>query len=150
MESCHQYPADMTIDASWKAARAFSILAFIFGIIVLIVSMIKSCAYDPDKYSALDKWMPPAYFLTGTFQALTLLVLSSDLCKDNSLMDEIPMKEVLFPETCSIANGAKLIISATAFWVAASFASFLAQKAKKAETDEEIDAGLREPLNLSA
>jgi len=88
------------------------------------------------------------YLLTAISQGLTLLLLNSNACKGETLVDiaGIAMQDYSFPETCSMATGAKLVVSATSFWGAAAVASFLAHKSEKEEIAEEVDADLREPL----
>ena len=80
VKTCHSYPGGTEIDASWKAARAFDIMALIFAIILLIVICIDACAQDPTKYSR-SKWRSPLFLITGVCQGFTLLYLNSNACK---------------------------------------------------------------------
>ncbi|KAL7540070.1 hypothetical protein ACHAXR_009852 [Thalassiosira sp. AJA248-18] len=144
-ETCHGYPDSMPIDSNWKAARAFSVMTFIFALVVFITSIISACAPNSDKLSTRG-WMAPAYLLTSFCQGLTLLILSSNACKDNILVQRETVGNIDWPDTCSLAMGANLCISATVLWFAAGLASYAAHKAEKEEANEEVDAGLREPL----
>lgn len=129
-ESCHGYPDYQEIDPTWKTAQAFSILAFIFGLFALIFSCIFACTIDSDDNFARSSWFAPGLYLTtGLFQGLSLLLLSSNACKNNAIVKLAAQTTyATFPETCSMNTGAKLIISATAFWLAAAFVSFAARK----------------------
>ncbi|KAL7525435.1 hypothetical protein ACHAWF_001359 [Thalassiosira exigua] len=89
--------------------------------------------------------MPPLYLLTSLCQGLTLLLLQSNVCKNNTLV-QLGRSGIAFEDTCSIATGANLCISALVFWAAAGACSLLAYKAEKEETAEEVEAGLGEPL----
>lgn len=144
-ESCHGYPDYMDIDPAWKAARAFSVMAFILSMIVFIVAIISACS----TADSTRGWMAPMYMLTCLCQGLMLLLLSSNACKNNMLVkgiDAVNLSGIVFPETCSMAAGAKYIVSATVFWFVAGIASFTANKAAKTECEEEVDDSLTEPL----
>ena len=93
--------------------------------------------------------MAPAYLLTAIFQGLTLLLLNSNACLNNSLVQDLEegdLQDITFPDTCSLGQGANLVIAATSLWFAAGVASYAAHKAEKEEFAEEVDMGLREPL----
>lgn len=115
-ESCNGYPSSMVVDSAWKTARAFSVLTFIFALIVFITSVISACVTDSKLYT--KAWLAPAYMLTCICQGLTLLVLESSLCNDNMLVKRMgivssPVSGIVFPDTCEISTGAQLCISAT-------------------------------------
>lgn len=84
--------------------------------------------------------------MTALFEGLTLLLLNSNVCKDNWDSGKLEGMGITLPETCSIDTGAKMAISAMVFFFAAGVASFLAHGAKKRETETGVDAGLSEPL----
>jgi len=73
-------------------------------------------------------WMSYLLLLTCLFSGLTLLVLDSNLCKNNDLLtldDGLDgMYEFIGP--CTISGGAKKIISATVFWFMAGIGSLMA------------------------
>ena len=167
-ESCHGYPDYTAIDATWKAARAFGIISFILGIVMLVVASISACATSTGQAMLTHVWEAPAYILTAICQGLTLLLLSSNACNSDVLIGLggrklkpsvnvfsfsvsialysyyaytifhsciqsyylVPIlttaaKTLLnFGETCSMSTGAKFIVSATAFWVAAGVVSY--------------------------
>lgn len=144
VKTCQSYPDSATLDASWKAARAFCVLAFIFAIIVIIIKTCIACSSDPDKgYSGTS--VAPLYLLTAVFQGLSLLFLNSNACKNNDLAS---WSGIVWSNKCSIAAGAKCIISATVFWAAAALSSFQEEKVLKEEQNERVQpVSLTEPLN---
>ena len=79
------------------------------------------------------------YLLVTICQGLVLLLLSSNAC--NSLVLKtlgVPgLNNFEFEETCGLATGANLVISATVFWFCAALTSFMANKAERMTGDEE-------------
>jgi hypothetical protein len=132
VEYCKKYPASVEIDVSWKAARAFSVLVFIFSWIIIGTLLFTSCFPARAGYS-LGRCMPPLYLLMAIFQGLTFLFLNSTVCKaeTNPLLNEVG--SFIWQDTCAISTGAKCFISATVFWVAASVSSFKEQKVLEEE-----------------
>merc|ERR1711971_944334 len=94
-ESCHEYPDFVDLDASWKAARAFSALAAIFGIAIFLSSIVSSCVSSA-RDALVHGWMAPAYLLTATFQGLSLLLLNSNACKNNLQIKDL--EYITFPD----------------------------------------------------
>ncbi|KAL7536503.1 hypothetical protein ACHAWF_005484 [Thalassiosira exigua] len=141
VESCQAYPDSAVVDPAWKAARAFSVITFFFAVILLVVAIMSMC-----QGSILSNTrMAPLYLLTSLCQGLMLLLLQSNVCKNNALV-QLGQSGVAFEDTCSIATGAKLGISALVFWAAAGACSGVAYQAEQEEAAEEVEAGLREPL----
>ena len=143
-ESCLYYPEEQEIDATWKTAQAFAIITFIWGFFVMIASCVFGCAQGengPANVSTARAWVAPNYLLLTIFQGLTLLLLNSNACNDNFLVEEAnDTNPAEFPETCSLNTGANLIISATVLWFAAALASFSSARAAKQESGGEADA----------
>ena len=136
-ESCLYYPEEQEIDSMWKTAQAFAIIAFIMGLFVMIASCVFACAQDENaNVSTARAWLAPNYLLLTLFQGLTLLLLNSNACKDNFLVQGATATNPTanFPETCSLNTGANLIISATVLWFAAALASFSAARTAKKES----------------
>ena len=134
MKTCDSYPDSISLDDSWKAARAFSILAFIFGFITLVINLAAACA-RPDNAKAV---IGPGYTLTCIFQGLNLLFINSNACKNNTLVKELndpssPMKDIYFQDACSISTGAKFIIAAVVLYFVASILSCVARAEEKEE-----------------
>lgn len=138
-ETCHKYPSDVEIDSNWKAARAFSTLALIFGGVYLFRNLIAGCISPLRRASRSEA---PAFLLACFSQGLSLLLLNSSLCKDNDLMRQLQSDATSlgnvgmnFPQTCSINTGAKCAISAIVFWALAACSSSMAQVAERKEMD---------------
>lgn len=120
-DRCHGYPASVDIDGSWKAARAFSVLAEIFGVCLILINFITACASFTTHTVSVGGWDILGYVLTGTFQGLTLLFLNSNACENNPIVNEL--NDPSFPETCSLSTGAKCVVAATFFWFISAFTS---------------------------
>lgn len=147
-ESCHKYPSDVHVDPAWKAARAFSTLALIFGGMYLFKNLISGCVAPLRQASRSES---SAFLLACIFQGLSLLLLNSSLCNDNVLLGELQSDayglgnvEMVFPDTCSMSKGAKCAISAIVFWALAACTSSMAQVAERKEADNNNAA--MEPL----
>ncbi|KAL7547919.1 hypothetical protein ACHAWF_012213 [Thalassiosira exigua] len=141
-ESCHGYPDSVQLDDAWRAARSFSVITVILALIMFVTAAIMACVHDPHK--STKSWMAPMYMLTALCEGLMLLLLQSNVCKNNSLVRILPV--ITFPDTCSLSTGANLCISAMVFWAAAGVCSFMGSKARKEERAEMLEADLREPL----
>ena len=142
VEYCQAYPDTVEIDASWKAARAFSVLVFIFSCIIVGTLLYESC-FPAGAGHSLGRCMPPLYLLVAIFQGLTLLFLDSAACKANPLLDGLG--SFIFQDACTISTGAKCFISATVFWAAAAVSSYIEQKAREeelVEMDPVLQSGL--------
>lgn len=142
VEYCQVYPDTVVIDASWKAARAFGVLVFIFSCIVLAALLYTSCL--PTRAGIkFGRFMPPLYLLLAIFQGLTLLFLDSTACNANPLLEGLG--SFVWPDKCVISTGAKCFVSATVFWAAAAVSSFYEQwalEAELAETNSDLQTGL--------
>ena len=142
-KTCHSYPDIANIDPSWKAARAFDVLTIIFAIALIAMKCVEACCLDPDRAPAHKKFESPLLLLTALCQGLTLLLLSSNACTNNSLAH---WGSAEFPETCEMATGAKCAISATVFWACAALTSFQERKAVEEERTAVEPVSLTEPL----
>ena len=123
-------------------------VAIIFGGIFLFANLISACMSPLRKTARLEA---PAFLLAGIFQGLSLLLLNSSLCNNNTLVAALQRDAanlgnvgVEFPDTCSISTGAKCAISAIVFWFVAAITSYVCVKAEKKE--EESNAAVTEPL----
>ncbi|KAL7542090.1 hypothetical protein ACHAXR_011510, partial [Thalassiosira sp. AJA248-18] len=147
-ETCHRYPADVTVDSNWKAARAFSTLALLFGGVYLFANLIAGCLAPVRRVSRLEA---PAFLCASLCQGLSLLLLNSAICNDNSLIKKLQSDAASlgnmgmdFQDTCSIATGANCAIAAAVFWFLAGLMSHMGVVAeKKAEREDNIST---EPL----
>lgn len=149
IKACRSYPDGTDLDPAWKAARAFSSLTFGLSVIILCVRAATACASDPDRHRNRGGGVVagPLHLLAGVCQGLTLLLLRSNVCEDNPLVEAM---DVDFENECGISRGGELTIGATAFWAAAAAASFGEQKAWAEEREGRrrvSPASMTEPLN---
>ncbi|EJK46139.1 hypothetical protein THAOC_35210, partial [Thalassiosira oceanica] len=154
-EACRGYSDAIELDDYWKSARAFSALTFIFAFVVVISNTVTACtnrSNSPMDYNLTNRWEPPAYLLTCLFSGLTFLFFKSDACVNNPLVAAIRDSAISsapvfdFPDTCSLGQGGKIMISSTVFWFVSALASAKAYKAEQAEKANVDTAGLDEPL----
>lgn len=145
-ETCHKYPADVAIDSDWRAARAFSILAIIFGGLYLFTNLIMGCIAP---VRAASRTEGPAFLCASIFQGLSLLLLNSSVCNDNTLLKQLQNDAedmgnlgMNFQDTCSMATGGKCAIAATVIYFAAALTSHMAVVAEEKGEAE----GIAEPL----
>lgn len=148
IESCYLYPEAVEVDGAWKVARAFSIVAFILGILLLISSCFSCCVVEGSG-SMTFAWEAPLYLMTSLSLGLTLIFMDSDVCKDNALIEAYDkvLENYDFPDTCSMSQGARLVISSLFFYFVAALLSFLAHKEEEQEIKEAEEEGLSMPLN---
>lgn len=134
------YPDGTAIDSNWRAAKAFSILPIIFGGLALVYMLKVACDRDKMISSTLNCTNSIVYLLATLSQGLSLLFLSSNACTSNILIGELstsPIGDaVTFEETCSMATGAKCVISATVLWFLAAVGS--ADAYRYARDDERV------------
>lgn len=143
-ETCNDYPSDAKMDPNWKAARAFSTVALIFGGFFLFPDLILSCI-SPSRNKFRFEGL--CFVLTSIFQGLSLLVLGSTLCNDNDLVvelsEEMNLGDFEMDNTCSMHAGANYAIAAVVFWVLAGLTSRMASLGEKSEVAKSTT---REPL----
>ena len=127
------------IDPTWKAAAAMSILPLIFG----GVAFLWMCAAKCKLNHLFDI---AAFGLAFICQNLSLLILHSNLCNNNSIIQDIentPFRsDVTFEDRCSLSTGMNCIIAATVLWFLALLCSIDAYSAKK----EDEPLSLTQPL----
>ena len=153
VKACVEYPESVELDSSWKASRAFLVLAFIFAVMILLFKLVLGCSSQPEKKgytTGLGKFVPLGYLLTSIFQGLALLFLNSNACKNNNLLNMEGNQTIDWSETCSISTGAKCMIAATVCWFCAAVSSYFEQKAFIDEHRMEVtDASLTESLTVN-
>ncbi len=147
VKTCQGYPDSIELDASWKASRAFIILAFIFALMIIVIKTCVLCSTDPDGARRGNGRVYPLYLVLALFQGLSLLFLDSKVCKNNPLVDW--GTDVIWPDTCSLSTGANCIISATIFWICAGLCSFQELKALEEERNEVEPVSLTQPPALT-
>eukprot|EP00986_Skeletonema_menzelii_P001294 scaffold344_cov132-Skeletonema_menzelii.AAC.6 len=141
---CCPYPDMATnIDAAWIAARAFSTLALIGGFLWILTDTIISCAHGRVEPGPI--WMGHVLLLTCFCSGLTLIALSSSMCKNNEMLSTDQIDGYEFNDQCEIAYGGILVITATVFWFVASLCSLAANRSKN-KYDESARSDTMEPL----
>ena len=107
VDTCAGYPDDVSIDAYWKSARAFSIIAPILGVLTAGLGCFK-----PE----LGKLLGAVFILVTTCQGLVFLFFKSDVCDgtDNPVVDAVisPFIE----EECELGPNGIMGIVATCLW----------------------------------
>ena len=140
-ESCKLYPSNVNVDSSWQAARVFNLIVIILGGSVLLLDMFQGCMST--KRNVSFRLGSIGYFICSICAAFSLLLLDSNVCKNNTLIEELNgSAQVSFQETCSISRGGKSAIAATVLFFAAAVGNALLHPVKK----EKRDDGLDEPL----
>lgn len=136
-ETCHRYPSNVDIDSTWRASRAFTTLALIVGGVFLFYNLISACVSPLRKTSPVEA---PAYLLACFFQGMSLLLLNSSICTDNSLIKTLQLQVAQlgttgleFPETCSMSTGANCTIAAIIFWALSALTSTMTVRFEKKE-----------------
>lgn len=143
-EGCFVYPDSVVIDSKWMAARVFSAIVLFGGTLFFMYNAYSACVGYTDKMGTSHACLGVCQLLLSLFSGLTLLVLDSNLCKNNVLLGEL-LRKFLFNDQCELSTGANCFISATVFWFAAALCSLSASRSKKEETGE-AGEGLDEPL----
>jgi len=143
VKTCQEYPDTIELDGAWKAARAFTIITFVLVIILLIGKCCLMC--NNPLAEVQTKLDTPMYLLIALSQGLMLLLLSSNVCKSNPLVE---FGNIEWQETCSLDTGAKCTTSALVFWALAAVTSYQEQRSLKEERANvgQPDVSLTEPL----
>mmetsp|Transcript_27627 Transcript_27627/g.39556 ORF Transcript_27627/g.39556 Transcript_27627/m.39556 type:complete len:262 (-) Transcript_27627:133-918(-) len=134
MESCNYYPDDsVDIDTKWRSARAFSALTLIIGGVVTFWMLLSWCArgFSGDRGKSLLRCAGMMYMLCCLFQGLTLLLMTSNACYNNGMVELTAttlQNSVInftgeFPDECEMAGGAKASIAAVVLWFLAALAA---------------------------
>lgn len=148
--SCTHYPEWVSIDSSWKATRVFVVLAFVIGLVFLVISIVASYA-RPHPAKAI---VGPGLLLASLMQGLSLLFLDSNACKNNPMMavlngQDSPWKSLGFPAHCGMDTGAKCAIASTVLYLVSSMASCTARATERQEEyneNEQQHGSLAEPF----
>lgn len=85
-QSCTYYGSDVNMDAAWKTARAFALIAPIVGGILALSLFMSPCCI----FFTRPSWNKLAFMfllVVPAFQSLTLLILTSNACQDNPVID---------------------------------------------------------------
>ena len=142
--TCTSYTATaITVDTNWMAARTFGILALIIGgIHLLLLLLVSACIHSSGRSSSYEKMKrimkimsPWVYLLCCFFQGLTLLILNSQLCNNNSnnnktirqIVERLLVRATIqwSKDGCTMESGSKMATSSVVFWLVAGILSFL-------------------------
>jgi hypothetical protein len=138
-QTCYKYPDATVFDAKWKSAKAFSTMAMIIGAIVGCLTLCAGCLYPTRKmYFAASM----AYMICCLFTGLTLLMLDSNACNNNELVNQLAESEdITFQDSCSAGIGAKCILSSTVMWFAAAIGMLVAKPPQRSRVNTDTDEG---------
>ena len=87
-QSCVGYGSDVSFDAAWNTARAFAMIAPILGGILAVGLYVSPCCI----FFTRGTWNKIAFMyllVVPAFQSLTLLILASDACKNNPVIENL-------------------------------------------------------------
>jgi hypothetical protein len=108
---------DFTVDAKTKTVRAFSIMTPIIGGLLLLMACLGPCRTVPPSQWKCLGYM---FIMLSVFQGLTLMVQSSSICNNNPVMQyfDVVANNLAdtFPDTCEMATGYALNITAVICW----------------------------------
>ncbi len=111
-------------DAMTTIVKAFSIIAPVFGALILLWSEIRFELGLKRGY----QYTSLSYIITAIFQGLVLLITSSSLCDDNPALQYLEANDAdladTFSSECQIARGYLMQAAAVAFWILAAIADF--------------------------
>ena len=117
METCVSYPDGVEEDSYWQTAKAFSIIAPIWGVFSWCTILLAG------KNPTMAKVIGLLLMLATLFQGLTLLIFKSDLCdaSSNQLFEEkYPLRQasglLTTEDRCDIGRSAAVSIAATCLW----------------------------------
>jgi hypothetical protein len=160
MQTCYRYPEGTVFDAKWKSSKAFSTMAIIIGGCVTIWALCAGCLYPTKKMYQLASML---YMICCLFTGLSLLILDSDACNSNILVELLEATSTLgltFPDTCTSAYGAKCTFSATVLWFAAAIGLLMVAPPERntrvttetrgEEVKEDVKASAEEDLAAAA
>ena len=85
-QSCTYYGSDVSMDAAWKTARAFALIAPILGGILALGLFVSPCCI----FFTRPSWNKIAFMfllVVPAFQSLTLLILTSNACQENPVIE---------------------------------------------------------------
>ena len=147
--SCEMYPSSIEVDGFWHAARGFSGLATLLGGSFLVLDMLQGCTNT--KRDISFQAYAKGYVVCGIAAGLSLLMLCSDVCRHNTLAEELNRGNswlhrsaiIEFPEKCRISQGGESAIAACVLWFAAAAitATLYPVQAKPEERDHAGEAG---------
>jgi hypothetical protein len=116
VNKCVDYPGSIDVDAKWKTARAFSIIAPVIGGFITFFMWFAPCMnFGEALWKQGGCWL----IFVAMCQGFTLFFLGSNACVDNPLVLSLG---VFYDDTCVMDWGAKLSITSVVFWFVAGAA----------------------------
>jgi hypothetical protein len=134
------YPSSMNVDNNLRAARTFNAITFILSASFIMIEFLSGCLSTNATKSCTQSG-GLGYLVCCLCSGLSLLILDSNVCKSNVLMEQIPGFE---EATCSMSKGGKSVVAATVLYFVAAVGVMVLHPIRKKEA--ESDEGLDEPL----
>jgi hypothetical protein len=148
-QGCWRYPEYIEFGEAMQWSRAASSIALIITLGFAFVDFLSVCTVTGRKIAS-PMVQGIGYMAACIFMGLSLLILDSDVCKNNDLSEQF---QAIFPNVdfdqanCSLSTGAKCAISATVFYFLAGASSCFGSKVEKADAKKGGErTGLSEPL----
>lgn len=138
MKTCSTYPSGTNFDAMWTTAKAFSIMGLVLGGITTFFSVFAGffSPFSGHKFQLYGA----SYLICSLFTGLSLLLLGSNACNDNTFITQFGQdqystssststeeSDLTFQETCSMGPGAQTTIAAIVLWFMAGIVSMKTQ-----------------------
>jgi hypothetical protein len=119
--TCVSYPSLLNIDSSWKAARAFSVVALILGCVVTLTLVVLSCISSDFTKRSWSLLVVLCLVILPLFQGLTFLILQSNACRDNAVVTSIGILQGVssYSDECDWDAGSSANVAAVVLWFAA-------------------------------
>lgn len=145
--TCVLYPLSFDVDPTLKAARAFNIIAVVLGAAFLVLEIFQGgCRGDIKKRQISFRTSALGYLVTGLASGLSLMILNSDACQQNALVEEWNRSAAVdLPEECHISQGGMITIAACVLWFAAA-SGMAALHRMHGKPEQEGQGELDEPL----
>jgi hypothetical protein len=138
-KTCLSY-SDISIDAYWKTAEAFSIITAVFGGVACIASCMAPCGAG----CVGSKVLAFIFMFAALSQGLCFLFLKSDACQNNPIVTEGPQLDGA-TLTCDLSWGANCTIAATVLWfMAGASMCYLGHQESKADDNDDMEPGVDE------
>ena len=142
-DHCQLYPDTVHVDGTWKAARVFNGIAIILGGSILMIDVFSGCLSMKRRESFMLGVV--LYAICFLCTGLSFMVLNSELCDNNSVVEEInEAGGIQFGDKCKISQGGKATIASCVLYFTCAIATFLIHPRKSEE--KSTGAGLEEPF----
>jgi len=125
---------DYTVDATTRTVWAFSLLAPMLGIFLILQACwvpLNGNYFCLRTSNSTSSWkrMGGLFLFAGIFQGITLLIQSSSVCTDNPAIQYLEANQPDLANTlssdCELAAGFGLNIASVVLWIIAGFCTFV-------------------------